>query len=198
MKNTFHLILLTTLLFSTAIFAENDPAQLLKANDAKLQSLLKEQKKSPTPERTEEIKTLINGIFDFQEMGRRALPRNVWNENETLQERFVAAFKAMVENASVKKLEAYESDSTKFQSPEIDEDKARVYATVWAGPQKSELEYKLHQVDGQWKAWDLVMNELSTRQNYSEQFKILLKKKSFLELIEFLESKSGDKETTTP
>jgi hypothetical protein len=40
--------------------------------------LLKLQKKQVTVERQERIKVLINGVFDFQELGRRALPSQAW------------------------------------------------------------------------------------------------------------------------
>jgi phospholipid transport system substrate-binding protein len=184
------IIFISLVLSLTLAWSQTDPVETLKANNAKLQSLLKLQKKESTPERKEEIKVLINSIFDFKEMGRKALPKKVWKENVELQERFTSAFKGMVENASVKKIEAYESDSTKFEPAKIKKKKAKVKATVWAGSNESETTYKFHLVDGEWKAWDLIIDELSTKQNYAEQFKILLKKKTFLELVEFLESKA--------
>src|SRR6187402_49513 len=65
--------------------------------------------------KTDRIKFLINDIFDFEELGRRALGAETWKSaTPDQQKRFVKAFREMVENASVKKLEVYQSDSSAY------------------------------------------------------------------------------------
>ncbi len=56
------------------------------------------------------------------------------------------------------------------------------------------LEYKLSLVNGKWKAWDLVIDDLSTARNYKEQFSKILKDKSFAELIDIISKKADEAE----
>ena len=56
------------------------------------------------------------------------------------------------------------------------------------------LEYKMSMVDGKWKAWDLVIDDLSTARNYKDQFSQILKTKSFAELIDIISKKADESE----
>lgn len=168
------------------------PLEAIKKNDTELQSLIKKNKKTPAPENITRMKFLINDIFDFSEMGRRALGSSTWKEqSEEKQKEFTAAFKAMVENASVKKLEVYESDKTEYDPADFSGTKAKLTAHVWSKGEESILVYKLKKEGDVWKAWDLVINDLSTMRNYREQFKSILKDKSFDELIKILQDKAA-------
>src|SRR6187402_2306514 len=104
--------------------AQTGPVEIIRAKDKELQQLLRAKDVS---KQTARVKTLINGIFDFEELGRRALGPATWAKmTPTQKTRFVKAFKSMVENSSVKKLEAYTSDSTRYEPADINGDKATV------------------------------------------------------------------------
>jgi Toluene tolerance, Ttg2. len=49
-------------------------------------------------------------------------------------------------------------------------------------------------VGGSWKAWDLVIDDLSTARNYKDQFSQILKDKSFAELIDIISKKADEAE----
>ncbi len=166
-----------------------DPVALIRAKDTELQKMLREKK---TEGHREKLKQLINGIFDFAELGKRALGRQVWDEaSETQRTEFVQAFQAMVENSSLKKLDAYRSDSTRYDPAEGDEDRMEVTAHVWNKGTESIVVYKLRATDGSWKAWDLVIDDLSTARNYNEQFRKILEKHGLDELIARLKKKAA-------
>ncbi len=163
-----------------------------RTKDAELQKLLRSEKTDEkAEEKTERIKFLINGIFDFEELGKRALGVKTWGSMEPVQkERFTKAFKNMVENASVKKLEVYRSDSTVYDKPELKQDKASVTTHVYSNGQVSIIVYKLFRKGEEWKAWDLVIDDLSTARNYGEQFRKILAKSDMNALITKLEDRS--------
>ncbi len=172
-----------------------DPVTVIKKKDAELQKLLHEKNPSGQPDakKTEKIKVLINGIFDFEELGKRALGPDTWKATPPDQQtRFVKAFKGMVEAASVKKLEAYESDSSLYDPPEASEEKASVTTHMWNKGQESIVTYKLLVKDGSWKAWDLIIDDLSTAHNYGEQFHKILQTSDMNALIAKLEKKGGE------
>ena len=164
-----------------------NPVEVIRAKDVELQKLLRE--KGP-PQKLDRIKTLINGIFDFEELGRRALGATWGKMSTTQQGRFAKAFKTWVENSSVKKLDAYVSDSTRYDAPESKDDKATVTAHVYSKGTESVVVYKLTFNQGAWKAWDLVIDDLSTAGNYGDQFREILKKNTMDALIAKLEAKA--------
>lgn len=166
-----------------------DPVTIIKSKDAELQKMLRDKEAS---KKTDRIKTLINGIFDFEELGKRAMGPELWKGmTPDQQKRFVRAFREMVENASVKKLEAYKSDSTSYDAPTLGEGKASVTSHVWTKGTESVVTYKLLSKDTTWKAWDLVIDDLSTARNYGEQFRKILQTSNMEGLIAKLEKKGN-------
>lgn len=167
--------------------AAGDPVAVIRKKDAELQKLLREK-----PAQTERIKVLINGIFDFEELGKKALGPDLWKGmTPDQQKRFVKSFREMVENSSVKKLEAYQSDSSTYEAPDIREGKATVTSHVWNKGTESIVEYKLIVKNGEWKAWDLVIDDLSTAGNYGDQFRKILQTSNMDGLISRLEKKAA-------
>ena len=67
-------------------------------------------------------------------------------------------------------------------------------AHLWNAGKESVLEYKMSLVNGNWKAWDLVIDDLSTARNYKDQFSQILKNKSFAELIDIISKKADEAE----
>jgi phospholipid transport system substrate-binding protein len=170
-----------------------DPVSIIRRKDQEMQKLLRDKNAN---QKTGQLKVLINGIFDFEELGKRALGNKTWGTiTPEQQKRFVAAFKGMVENSSVKKLEAYQSDSTAYDKPEIDGDRTNVTAHVFNKGQESIVVYKLLQKEGTWKAWDLVIDDLSTSANYGEQFRKILQSGTIDGLIAKLEKKAAGDES---
>ncbi|MDB5103837.1 MAG: toluene tolerance family protein [Fibrobacteres bacterium] len=172
-----------------AFSAPGDPVAVIKKKDAELQRMLRDKEAS---KKTDRLKVLINGIFDFEELGKRALGPATWKTmTPDQQKRFVKAFREMVENASVKKLEVYQSDSSTYEAPEVTDGKANVTAHVWSKGTESVVTYKLLAKDTTWKAWDLVIDDLSTARNYGEQFRKILQTSNIDGLIAKLEKKGN-------
>jgi len=186
--------LLTLTLSAGFGLAQTDPLLVLKKKDSELQQTLRKNSKSTAEIRAKEIKTLINSIFDFEELGRKALgdARYLALKPEE-QKKFIAAFKDMIENSSLRQLELYKTDSTVYEPTKLlaGGKKATVTAQAWSKGQKSVLVYRLFQKNNDWKAWDLVIDDLSTYTNYREQFGKILKTKNIAQLTEILEKKAA-------
>ena len=52
--------------------------------------------------------------------------------------------------------------------------------------------YKMKQENGQWRAWDFVIDDLSTMRNYRDQFSKILKEKDLDGLIETIRKKADE------
>ena len=190
MISTLRKTALLVLAASVLAAAAPDPVGMVRAKDTELRALLKQQKKAATPERREKIKTLINSVFDFQELGRRALPSQTWKSATPEQQNaFVTEFRRMVENSSVKQLDSYESDSSSYQPAKIN----AVGDVTWKlKGTMSVVVYKMKQENGQWRAWDFVIDDLSTMRNYRDQFAKILKEKDLDGLIETIRKKADE------
>ena len=185
-------VLLT--LASVLAFAADDPVSAIKKKDAELQTLLK--KSSRNAKEMERVKSLLNDSFDFALLAKKSLSKGDWDKQDAAsQEKFVAEFQRMVRNSSAKRLELYRADSTVYEPAKMKgTDEARVVAHLWNKGKESVLEYKMSLVNGNWKAWDLVIDDLSTARNYKEQFGQILKTKSFAELIDIITKKADEAE----
>ena len=181
-------------LASVLAFAADDPVNAVKKKDAELQTLLK--KSSRNAKETERVKSLLNDSFDFALLAKKSLSKGDWDKQDAAsQEKFVAEFQRMVRNSSAKRLELYRADSTSYEPAKMKgSDEARVVAHLWNKGKESVLEYKMSLVNGNWKAWDLVIDDLSTARNYKEQFGQILKTKSFAELIDIISKKADEAE----
>jgi len=181
-------------LASVLAFAADDPVNAVKKKDAELQTLLK--KSSRNAKETERVKSLLNDSFDFALLAKKSLSKGDWDKQDAAsQEKFVAEFQRMVRNSSAKRLELYRADSTIYEPAKMKgTDEARVVAHLWNKGKESVLEYKMSLVNGNWKAWDLVIDDLSTARNYKEQFGQILKTKSFAELIDIISKKADEAE----
>ena len=185
-------VLLT--LASVLAFAADDPVSAIKKKDAELQTLLK--KSSRNAKEMERVKSLLNDSFDFALLAKKSLSKGDWDKQDAAsQEKFVAEFQRMVRNSSAKRLELYRADSTVYEPAKMKgTDEARVVAHLWNKGKESVLEYKMSLVNGNWKAWDLIIDDLSTARNYKEQFGQILKTKSFAELIDIITKKADEAE----
>lgn len=179
----------------TAVALAADPVQAISKNDKELQTLLK--KKSLTKKDGDRVKSLLSGVFNFGLLAEKSLPKETWNAlDKASRENFAAEFQRMVRNSSAKRLEMYRTDSTVYDAPKMKKNntEANVTAHLWYKGKESVLVYKMTLVDGDWKAWDLVIDDLSTARNYKEQFATILQTKSFADLLEIIKKKADESE----
>jgi phospholipid transport system substrate-binding protein len=89
----------------------------------------------------------------------------------------------------------YRSDSTRYDEPKMkNSTECRLVAHIWYKGKEAVLEYRMNLVNGQWKAWDLIIDDLSTARNYKEQFAKILETKSFTELTDIIRKKADQAE----
>ncbi|MEN9354248.1 MAG: hypothetical protein RL318_1573 [Fibrobacterota bacterium] len=183
-------LILSTLLAVGTTLAASDPVAEIQKKDAALQDYLAKNKGTLTKVQQDSLKFLINGIFDFSELGKRSLGSQWDSLNKPQQDTFIAVFKRMVENTSIKRLENYRSDSARYTVSGTGE-KTVVKGKVWSKGKSSSVDYKLLQVNGRWRAWDLVLDGMSTLKNYRDQFKEIIKKEKFEGLLKRLRKNAG-------
>jgi phospholipid transport system substrate-binding protein len=184
--------LLVLLVVAASGFAQtkSDPVEEVRRHDQELQAMLKRYKPANLAQH-DTLKTLINGMFSFPELGKRALGKTWATLKKPEQDSFVAVFRRMVENSSIKRLESYRADSTKYSAATGTGDKTVVTALVFNRGKSSKVVYKLFPEGESWKAWDLVLDDVSSLRSYRDQFSSILNKEGFDGLMKRLRKNAG-------
>ena len=164
--------------------AVDKAVQILK--DSKLQSQHKRK------ERVDRLREVLNPIFDYEEMAKRALGTHWRRRTPVEQEEFVKLFRDFLERIYSDKIDLYGGEKVRFSREVIDKDFAQVESTI-VTPKGEEIAvvYKLRQNNGQWKVYDAVVENISIVNNYRSQFDRIISSSSYEELVKRLQEKAG-------
>lgn len=135
----------------------------------------------------------FDAVFDYNGLAKATL-KDSW-EQRTPAERaeFTSVLKDLVRNAyrrNIKKTLGYKVDYT----GETDGESGRVVRTVAhnqrnAREEPVSIDYVVHQVDGKWQIFDIVTEGSSLVRNYRNQFRKVIQKHSFDELLKRMKAK---------
>jgi phospholipid transport system substrate-binding protein len=133
----------------------------------------------------EKALALIYSRFDFAEMTKRSLGRH-WNSLGPSEKReFVDAFTQRLLIAYGRTVRASGDEKIQYQREILDGEYASVDTKVISnGGGEIAIDYRLHGVDGQWKVYDMVIENVSIVNNYRAQFDRVIAKSSVKELLQ--------------
>jgi phospholipid transport system substrate-binding protein len=141
-------------------------------------------------ERREKLKELIYQRFDFTEMARRALGPEWRRRSPEEQKQFVRLFTKLLETTYLDQIEAYSGEKVQYRREQKDDQYAHVETgIVDSKGQEFSFNYRLHNVDGDWKVYDVIIEQISVVNNYRAQFNRVLARSSFEELLETMKEK---------
>jgi len=189
--------LLGTTLFLLALPAgAGAPTEQTRATADKVMSILNNpelRSAARKNERREQLRAVIYPRFDFAEMAKRALGPQWSRRSPQEQREFIRLFTEVLENNYVDRIESYNGEKITYSRENLDKDRAEVFTKV--ATKKNEefsVNYILHSVDGDWKVYDVVIENISLVNNYRSQFNRILAKASFDELLRKLQAKAPD------
>jgi len=192
----FVLALALTLISASAFAAGVDADQFVKERHVQLLGLL-DQPKSPAREK--KVGTTIDEVFDYAQLAERSLGEEWKNRTDVERLQFRDVLEQLVRKTYRKSIDStvgYQVEHRGTQKSGND----TVVATV--AKHKSDnrkapftIDYVLVQVDGKWRAVDVVIEGSSLVGNYRSQFTRVIKKKGFAELLAMMKRKldKGDK-----
>lgn len=128
---------------------------------------------------------LIYGRFDFSEMARRSLGSH-WQALSPVQQReFIAAYTQMLLRFFGRSVRSSGDETIQYKREVRDGDRASVETQVVSGSGETlAIDYRLHDVDGQWKVFDVVIDHISLVNNYRAQFDRVIAKTSVQDLLQ--------------
>jgi phospholipid transport system substrate-binding protein len=177
--------------------AQQSPVDVIRTQNQTVQRILRAH---PTDEVTgadrERLKDELNALMDFTELSRRALGRSWDARTEAQRADFVNTFRELVRSSSVRKLGVHRADSISYRPAQVTGNQAVVTTVAWKDRRSAEIVYHMHQVGGQWRAWDVVVDGSSTMRTYRDSFTREINATSFeamlVRLKERLEQEKGD------
>jgi phospholipid transport system substrate-binding protein len=189
-------LLLVVLCLGVAIPARaGEPLDVVKTAAEKAIQILKDptlQSKDKKKERIDRLKEAVDPIFDYEEMAKRALGAHWRRRTPVEQEEFVKLFRNFLEKVYSEKVDLYEGQKIVFGREAVDQDFAQVDSTVINDKgEEFSVVYKLRRVQGKWKVYDAVVENISIVNNYRSQFDRVIAKSSYEELKRLLREKAG-------
>jgi len=144
-------------------------------------------------ERREQLRAVIYPRFDFAEMAKRSLGPQWSRRSPQEQQEFVRLFTEVLEHSYVDKIESYGGEKITYTRENLDKDHAEVFTKVVTKKgEEFSVNYILRSVGGEWKVYDVVIENISLVNNYRSQFNRILAKASFDELLRKLQAKAPD------
>ena len=129
--------------------------------------------------------------FDWDDMAKRALGKH-WDSAADRQHEFVAAFAEFLGNSYIGKIGSYKEEKVLFVGERTENNRAQVDTKIVPGKgEPIAVSYRLHLVQGVWKIYDIVVEDISIVANYRSQFERMLSKGTFDDLVKRLRDKDS-------
>lgn len=177
-----------TLIFLPTAAAQEGPTAQVKATIDRVVSILKDPALKNTAKDAQRQKQLQEAIyprFDFREMAKRSLGVHWRDRTSQEQEEFVSLFTTLVAQSYSKSLDAYTDEKIDYIKEETDTQIAIVSTRIVneKGRLDIPIDYKLIDRDGDWKVYDVVIEDVSMVSNFRSQFNSIIQTSSYTELV---------------
>jgi len=178
----------------TSALSAGSPLEQVKETIDHVLGILKDpriESKAMEAERREVLRRVLAPRFDFFEMARMALGSH-WERQADRRKEFVSAFTGFMEKTYASRIEFLKDKQVIYTGQRVDNGFARVDTRVLPGNgDEIAVYYKLRMVEGEWKIYDLLIDNVSLMENYRAQFNRVLTNTSFDELLKKLQQKNS-------
>jgi phospholipid transport system substrate-binding protein len=172
-----------------------EPLDLVRTAADKAMQILKDpnlQSQDKKKERFDRLREAVNPLFDYEEMAKRALGPHWRRRTPTEQQEFVQLFRDFLERNYSDKIDLYAGEKVLFGREAMDNGFAQVESSlVNSKGEEVAVVYKLRRIDGKWKVYDAVVENISIINNYRSQFDRVISSSSYEELLKRLRDKAG-------
>jgi phospholipid transport system substrate-binding protein len=144
-------------------------------------------------ERRRAVRKVADGIFDFNEISRRALARHWQSLNDKQREEFVGLFADLLERSYISKIELYGGEKILYTNERVDGDLATV-ATKIVSKNGTDIpvDYRMAKRGARWLVYDVNIEGVSLVSNYRTQFNKIIQTASYDELVQKLRTKQDE------
>lgn len=172
------------------------PAQLVKQTTEQVLRVLQERRdelaQNPQPVH-DIVRDIVLPHFDFELMSRFVLAQNWRTASEEQRRRFVEEFRELLVRTYATSLAEYSGQTVEYKPMNGEPERGRVTVRTEviqpAGP-AIPVDYNLHDRDGAWKVFDVVIDGVSLVQNYRGSFNSEIRRNGMDALLESLSQRN--------
>ena len=185
--------LLLFVLWAPSPSSAGAPTEQIRASVDKIVAILNNpQLKSAakTKDRRDQLRQAISSRFDFTEMARRSLGSQWRRIGPKEREEFVRLFTDLLERAYIDRIEGYSDEKFAYVRENLDKNYAEVNSRIVTNNgEEFSLNYKVMLKNGEWKVYDVVVENISLVNNYRSQFTRIIANSSYDELVRRMKEK---------
>jgi phospholipid transport system substrate-binding protein len=134
---------------------------------------------------------LIYSRFDFTEMTKRSLGPHWASLAPAEQDEFVDGLTYRLLVTYGRTVRASGDEKVVFKKETLDGAYANVESTVVGGKSDTSIGYRLHDVNGQWRVYDMVIEDVSIVSNFRAQFEREIARTSVQGLLEKIKQRQS-------
>jgi phospholipid transport system substrate-binding protein len=123
----------------------------------------------------EKIAAVIDDGFDFRSMSQSVLATNWKKATPEERSRFTEFFSQYIEETYRSRIEAYTDEEVIYKDEVIRGNKAIVETIIKTSSTEIPVNYKLKNNDGEWFAYDVIVEGVSLVSNYRNTFAVIVK-----------------------
>jgi phospholipid transport system substrate-binding protein len=189
-------LLLTSLMgLARASTGSGDPMTFVKDTVGQILNVLQD-KQTPQQARARKVIEIVNGRLDFSAMARSSLGYNWKKLTPDQQQQFVPLFTAFMEDAYISKISNYSGQKVQYVGQtSVGNGDAEVKTVVMpadASQQPIRINYMLSQTSGDWKVYDVTVDDISITANYRNQFNHMINEQGFDALMSAMRDKQQE------
>ncbi len=164
--------------------------------EAKQKALMEIIRKPKSPATEKELQTNFDALLDYDALAKDSLG-NEWDKR-TPEERkeFQELLTTLVQSSYTKNLRSTLDYNIVFEKtqPAKEGELVETVAKHKSDNRKEpiHINYLVHQVDGKWRVYDIITEGSSLVKNYNSQFRSIIKKNGFSDLIERMKKKAKE------
>ena len=168
--------------------------QSMIKRDGSIKAIVNSETAGETAEEREQLRAIVEDMFDFRRFGMVALGRHWQRRTEAEQAEFADLCRRLiVKNYADPKLYT-KSEKIEYLGSEVDSTEGVVRTIVHYRDEQSHIDYKLHPVNEKWLVYDMVIDDLSVARNNRSQFYKEIRKSSYEGLVKKLRDKLNEDE----
>jgi len=186
-------VALIAVLVGAASMNPSAATQAIQKRDAAIRAVLPPMGQSPTEAQKTQAQSLLTQFIDFQGMAEAALGKHWKQMSPAKRKELVDAFTTRLKAATLSQLDFYRSTQIAYAPAVVQGDRVKVPTSMVVQGEPTQVAYVMKPGKDGWQIEDIVIDEVSTIDNYRSSFARVINKEGVDGLIARLE-----KRRTTP
>ncbi len=174
----------SALVLALLLAAGEGPTETLKQRDAEIRAVLPPEGQEVTPEARSRLEKIVTRAIDMRAMAESALGARWKQMTEKQRKRLLTAFEKRFQQVGSSELDGYRSTKIEYRAEEkVDEEVVKVPTQVDVKGEPTEITYAMRRGKEGWRIVDIVVDGVSTVENYRSSFAKVIAKEGVEGLI---------------